>query len=269
MSDVAQGPGWWQASDGRWYPPEALPQVPNQGPPPPEAAGPGPDGGNAGSPREMLPQERSGQAAAGPASAPGVSGATAPPGFVGYAGYAGQAGPVSQAGYAGEQNLEVGPAQVGAPAVPISGTGTYGGPGYPGPPGGPGPYGGPGSPGPGPFAQPFTPRGQYVAPAMIGGPGQVAPPGYGQQPAHRPPGYPWSGYETDRSLRRSRVIGALLVLLGLAGVLWGIGELYAALALNSSPLYPHDEQVGAWILTCGILLASVVTMAIGLVYRRG
>jgi hypothetical protein len=25
MSDVAQGPGWWQASDGRWYPPEAAP----------------------------------------------------------------------------------------------------------------------------------------------------------------------------------------------------------------------------------------------------
>jgi uncharacterized membrane protein len=21
MSDVAQGPGWWQASDGKWYPP--------------------------------------------------------------------------------------------------------------------------------------------------------------------------------------------------------------------------------------------------------
>jgi len=24
MSDASQGPGWWQASDGRWYPPEAL-----------------------------------------------------------------------------------------------------------------------------------------------------------------------------------------------------------------------------------------------------
>ena len=27
MSDVAQGPGWWQASDGRWYPPESHPGV--------------------------------------------------------------------------------------------------------------------------------------------------------------------------------------------------------------------------------------------------
>lgn len=26
MSDVSQGPGWWRASDGRWYPPEAIPR---------------------------------------------------------------------------------------------------------------------------------------------------------------------------------------------------------------------------------------------------
>ncbi len=25
MSDVSQGPGWWQASDGRWYPPDQRP----------------------------------------------------------------------------------------------------------------------------------------------------------------------------------------------------------------------------------------------------
>lgn len=25
MSEVSQGPGWWQASDGKWYPPEAQP----------------------------------------------------------------------------------------------------------------------------------------------------------------------------------------------------------------------------------------------------
>ena len=36
MSDHAQGPGWWQASDGRWYPPETAPppQMPPQMPPP-------------------------------------------------------------------------------------------------------------------------------------------------------------------------------------------------------------------------------------------
>lgn len=30
MSDTSGGPGWWQASDGKWYPPEALPGVPQQ-----------------------------------------------------------------------------------------------------------------------------------------------------------------------------------------------------------------------------------------------
>jgi uncharacterized RDD family membrane protein YckC len=25
VSDTPQGPGWWQASDGKWYPPEATP----------------------------------------------------------------------------------------------------------------------------------------------------------------------------------------------------------------------------------------------------
>lgn len=33
MSDVAQGQGWWQASDGKWYPPQQHPN--NQAPPPP------------------------------------------------------------------------------------------------------------------------------------------------------------------------------------------------------------------------------------------
>ena len=32
MSDVAQGPAWWQASDGKWYPPELHPSYL---PPPP------------------------------------------------------------------------------------------------------------------------------------------------------------------------------------------------------------------------------------------
>jgi hypothetical protein len=37
MSDMAQGPGWWVASDGKWYPPELHPQ--HQPPPtPPEPA---------------------------------------------------------------------------------------------------------------------------------------------------------------------------------------------------------------------------------------
>ncbi len=44
MSDVSQGPGWWQASDQKWYPPEQHPASqastpPPTGGPPPAATG--------------------------------------------------------------------------------------------------------------------------------------------------------------------------------------------------------------------------------------
>jgi len=40
MSDVSNGPGWWQASDGKWYPPE---QQPGAAPtPPPASSAPSP-----------------------------------------------------------------------------------------------------------------------------------------------------------------------------------------------------------------------------------
>jgi hypothetical protein len=39
MSEHQQGPGWWQASDGRWYPPDQAPPVP-----PPETWAPAPGG---------------------------------------------------------------------------------------------------------------------------------------------------------------------------------------------------------------------------------
>ena len=41
MSDVQQGPGWWLASDGKWYPPESRPQPL---PPPSVSAPPGGSG---------------------------------------------------------------------------------------------------------------------------------------------------------------------------------------------------------------------------------
>lgn len=44
MSDVPQGPGWWQASDGRWYPPESHP-----------SATPGPPGGSGQAPFGQAP----------------------------------------------------------------------------------------------------------------------------------------------------------------------------------------------------------------------
>jgi uncharacterized RDD family membrane protein YckC len=33
MSDISQGPGWWQASDGKWYPPEQAPGAQPTAPP--------------------------------------------------------------------------------------------------------------------------------------------------------------------------------------------------------------------------------------------
>lgn len=44
MSDFSQGDGWWLASDGRWYPPEAAAQP--LAPPPPSVEGGGPDPGS-------------------------------------------------------------------------------------------------------------------------------------------------------------------------------------------------------------------------------
>src|SRR5437773_10456955 len=41
MSAVSQGPGWWQASDGKWYPPESRPGA--VAPPPPQPTAPAPE----------------------------------------------------------------------------------------------------------------------------------------------------------------------------------------------------------------------------------
>ena len=42
MSDTSQGPGWWQASDGKWYPPEQAPGAGSAGPAGPPPGGPPP-----------------------------------------------------------------------------------------------------------------------------------------------------------------------------------------------------------------------------------
>jgi hypothetical protein len=39
MSEQSMGPGWWLASDGRWYPPESRPSArPADGDVPPESS---------------------------------------------------------------------------------------------------------------------------------------------------------------------------------------------------------------------------------------
>ena len=50
MSEQSQGPGWWQASDGKWYPPEQAsavePTAPLEAPPPVAVGGGGAAGNN-------------------------------------------------------------------------------------------------------------------------------------------------------------------------------------------------------------------------------
>ena len=59
MSDAPRGDGWWQASDGRWYPPDAVPGTPPPAAPPPAfgapAPGPGPGPGYGVPPQGVTP----------------------------------------------------------------------------------------------------------------------------------------------------------------------------------------------------------------------
>jgi hypothetical protein len=56
MTDGPQGPGWWQASDGNWYPPEQHPnyEAPPPVPPPRPAEWPPPEIATAPTPLEQL-----------------------------------------------------------------------------------------------------------------------------------------------------------------------------------------------------------------------
>jgi uncharacterized protein DUF4190 len=80
MSDTAQGPGWWLASDGKWYPPELWTGPPNAGP-----AG-------------MSATQPSGPASPGPAPAYGA--VSTPPEAPAYgSGAFGSGGPYPATGY--------------------------------------------------------------------------------------------------------------------------------------------------------------------------
>jgi len=70
MSDFAQGPDWWVASDGKWYPPEMHPSY--QPPPPPPPGGGAQPGGWYAPP--IGPPGSSGPSWSGPPAAPVGSG---------------------------------------------------------------------------------------------------------------------------------------------------------------------------------------------------
>jgi len=79
MSDTAQGPGWWQASDGKWYPPQAQPAQPS---PAPAAPGPMPPAGYGYAPPSGAPPAGSGYAP--PSGAPPAPPYTPGPGAAPY-----------------------------------------------------------------------------------------------------------------------------------------------------------------------------------------
>ncbi len=72
MSDTSQGPGWWLASDGKWYPPELWTGPPVTGPALPQNA----------------PSAYAGQAGAPPSSTSAPYGGQIPPqGYIPYSPY--------------------------------------------------------------------------------------------------------------------------------------------------------------------------------------
>jgi Domain of unknown function (DUF4190) len=112
VSEVSQGPGWWLASDGRWYPPE---QVPGPSAPPVVAAEARPTDGDA----HLAAPWAGGPGIPGPAAGYQVPGAVPPAG----PGYGPPPGPP---GYPPAVDTGFGPSP-GPPGYPP--------PGQPGPPG--------------------------------------------------------------------------------------------------------------------------------------
>jgi hypothetical protein len=71
MSDASQGPGWWLASDGKWYPPELWTGPPVSAP----TTSPGPAYPGQAAPYPGQGDPSFGQSAGYPAQAPGPAGA--------------------------------------------------------------------------------------------------------------------------------------------------------------------------------------------------
>lgn len=113
MSDTSQGPGWWVATDGKWYPPE---QAPSQAPAPaptPATAAPAAAPGQPPAPGWWLASDGNWYPPAGPAPSP-TGAAPAAPGAPADAGVPGAAGTPAAPGPAG---APVGPTPDPAPAA--------------------------------------------------------------------------------------------------------------------------------------------------------
>lgn len=224
MSQVSQGPGWWLASDGRWYPPETLA-------------------------RSQAAQVARAQAAARPASPTGF-----PAGVQAQAPYQGQAQAPATT-WTPNQTAQPAPGAVLVGVAP----GTPAGDGR-------GPVAwGVGAPTPGMATPGGTP--EAMGYAAVNGPYPQAA-AYAPYPAFGPHTYTWQELPGDPTWPHRRVMGLLIVLVGVAGLVWGIGAVYIAAAVASAQLVPHNEILGQWLAAVGILLVALSTIAAGLVHRR-
>lgn len=116
-----------------------------------------------------------------------------------------------------------------------------------------------------PTTEPAFPTTEPVAPFHL--PPLGPTPGHGGGGGPAVPGEAgWS--PSDVKAGQHRVVGPGLVVLGLAVVLWGVGQVFNAVAALDAG-FPHDEQIGAWISAAALLVIGVAMAVLGLLLRRG
>lgn len=239
MSDVSQGPGWWLASDGKWYPPHTAPQATL----PPDATsayqGADPSRGSQGSEAGMA--DPLGPTTTGDAY--GAAGATAEP----------------QPGLTAALGAQTG--VQGAASQPYQGqpygSQPYAGQPYPGQPYAGQPYAGQPHPGPATaYSYPSTATPGTDAPAAMATgavPGKQARTVRGGGPRWQP----W------------------LALAGIALVLWGAGQgllTWSEWHLVQAQFAPYgtvaEGHLGMALTAAGEIIAGLATTAVALVMDR-
>jgi hypothetical protein len=91
MSNTSQGPGWWMASDGKWYPPELWTGPPEANPAGPSPSAQSPSTQSSSTQYPSQPSAQPSYPAQGPAFGTGASGPSGPPAY--------GANPYANAGY--------------------------------------------------------------------------------------------------------------------------------------------------------------------------
>ena len=90
----------------------------------------------------------------------------------------------------------------------------------------------------------------------------------GPPPAGAPP-YGWPLVVARDPTARYRGIGTSAIVLGLAIVVWGVGIAFvAAAAFQQFNGSPHLYRIGLVVQAVGLILAGLVTIVLGAVYRR-